>query len=1199
MKRFLLTGITALTVACGASAAWHKVLDPKAQPSFRTMQPAGVKGGWSTVVDRSSKTSAMRAAAQASPAHTLESGRIYGILGPDGSQWFALMDLDVELIKHEAYTERLIKGFTCEVYDNDFKKIGTVSDDIDLREGETKVADIMPCTNITQKFFNYDTKYELMVSVMLNTPDYTVNSRTLVYSIGSTKDDDGKDVPVSEMAGYPVVGLNAASDSWSEDFYLSFYTTFEPDVEDFEDYKDFLNAHKAIITTYKKGGYSGGPTPVDVYEVAQTQLPGDQMEDPFYIPMVKDGKFTVLTAAYEKPFFEDASGMSGNENITADNRLVVKVRQLQGYGATELTEIASMTMPTTPCTDDGIVYTFYTVGSFLYDGDVDFEHFTADGTPWFYVTRSLYSSASDDQYIRSIYLYDAEGNLQKTIAENVESYMLLSDIKGQEPQAMFIYNNGSDHTYDFVDLYSGESRLTTSNVVGGQTITTALDRVQTAGGYMYAALVSGAYDAADGNTHTSFCWLNTDGEIDHIDEVSLGKDVALAQAYVVGEALNPYIFNTDPLVEYMFLVKRSISGADSATQEELMVVNTADNAIFSAVPSAEKGALSGIELDAATPRLYVYYSNDNGMTGDSYTLPFTCFAGGDGTPANPYQIATVGDLQQIKSAKGSSFVLTNDIDASGFNFVSIENFGGVLDGNGHTVSNLTVSGSGIFAFVENGATVKNINFLNASMELPRNAQYSGLVAGLSRGLNLTNVNIYGLTVSSDAFSSAFGCLAGRLSNFSSVSLCQVTGAAVNLPAASTVGGIVGDLLSSSTVNGCSFAGAITAESELGGIAGAADGAGTITNCHVDADLKAGNTIGGVLGSSQRAVLSQNYVEGTITATEPSNWGGYIAGGLIGDITPAKGYDDEGNPITSTEAVIYSNIVAVDEIKTEGELTRTPSYPSQFQTVHRVIGRSLINYEPEVIDYDADYEPIYGDPMPADAGFKDNYVISALEPVQESVEATAASTEGETKNRYSLEPEFLAGLGFQAGTDAEKPWNLSMYYDPSLYFETSALLLTPHLQTSVGETVTVAVQVFGRRLLTADDVMGDFMFECDETRLEMADMGFEANVLTIGLNALAEGTAPFYVKLLGSTMQGDVEIAPRSGLTEAVAAGGALTYDGTTLRASGCTIEVHNVVGVRVASGVSAVSTAALAPGVYIARALSAVGESSVLKFAVR
>lgn len=44
-------------------------------------------------------------------------------------------------------------------------------------------------------------------------------------------------------------------------------------------------------------------------------------------------------------------------------------------------------------------------------------------------------------------------------------------------------------------------------------------------------------------------------------------------------------------------------------------------------------------------------------------------------------------------------------------------------------------------------------------------------------------------------------------------------------------------------------------------------------------------------------------------------------------------------------------------------------------MHRIVGASVANAEPDVIDYDSEYNPVYGDPREPDAGLEGNYAVA--------------------------------------------------------------------------------------------------------------------------------------------------------------------------------------------------------------------------------
>lgn len=74
-------------------------------------------------------------------------------------------------------------------------------------------------------------------------------------------------------------------------------------------------------------------------------------------------------------------------------------------------------------------------------------------------------------------------------------------------------------------------------------------------------------------------------------------------------------------------------------------------------------------------------------------------AGGNGTAENPYEIDSLEDLNMISDHAGAHYCLTKDIQINGKINFSVNYFGGVLDGNGHTISGLKKP-----LIVQNGAS---------------------------------------------------------------------------------------------------------------------------------------------------------------------------------------------------------------------------------------------------------------------------------------------------------------------------------------------------------------------------------------------------------------------------------------------------------------------------------------------------------------
>lgn len=106
--------------------------------------------------------------------------------------------------------------------------------------------------------------------------------------------------------------------------------------------------------------------------------------------------------------------------------------------------------------------------------------------------------------------------------------------------------------------------------------------------------------------------------------------------------------------------------------------------------------------------------------------------------------------------KDANYMLTNNLNMNGINIKSLWHYAGILDGNNHTISNLTITESarrdddvcydqiGLFT-TPNGATISNIIVNGLTLELLSSGDpyggYVGAIAGDSYGIKISNVHI--------------------------------------------------------------------------------------------------------------------------------------------------------------------------------------------------------------------------------------------------------------------------------------------------------------------------------------------------------------------------------------------------------------------------------------------------------------------------
>lgn len=146
-------------------------------------------------------------------------------------------------------------------------------------------------------------------------------------------------------------------------------------------------------------------------------------------------------------------------------------------------------------------------------------------------------------------------------------------------------------------------------------------------------------------------------------------------------------------------------------------------------------------------------------------------------------------------SRGKTVVLSADLDLSDVEFSSIPTFGGTFDGQGYTISGLTITGSGnvrgLFRYLQSGGVVQNV-----SLEV---------------------------TIEPTDLQDSLGGLVGN--NCGSVRNCTVTG---SIQGETNIGGIIGVNESSGKIINSTFSGSVTGEHYVGGIAG--QNLGSILQC---------------------------------------------------------------------------------------------------------------------------------------------------------------------------------------------------------------------------------------------------------------------------------------------------------------------------------------------------------------------------------
>ncbi len=249
------------------------------------------------------------------------------------------------------------------------------------------------------------------------------------------------------------------------------------------------------------------------------------------------------------------------------------------------------------------------------------------------------------------------------------------------------------------------------------------------------------------------------------------------------------------------------------------------------------------------------------------------FAGGDGTPDHPYQIATAAQLNDVRNYTTAHFILLNDIDLT-IDYPSwtpigktTPYFNGVFDGNGHIISGISITSSsgnytGFFGVV--GGTVKNL--------------------GVKGSVTATTVSNGG----------GAGLLAGYLGQAapatSTIENCFAEGTVIaNIGTAGGAALIVGTIAQAhAVVRNCYSKGSVTNTGApyTGGIAGRTSARhATVTNCYSTANVTGQNYVGGVIGQLYGDNVSNCYATGTVSGVE---YVGGVVGNAFGAATNTSG-----------------------------------------------------------------------------------------------------------------------------------------------------------------------------------------------------------------------------------------------------------------------------------------------------------------------
>lgn len=264
------------------------------------------------------------------------------------------------------------------------------------------------------------------------------------------------------------------------------------------------------------------------------------------------------------------------------------------------------------------------------------------------------------------------------------------------------------------------------------------------------------------------------------------------------------------------------------------------------------------------------------------------FAGGSGTSADPYRIETGAQFVLIKDYDNKYFILKNNIDLDNRSWPSIS-FSGVLNGDGHVISNLKVSRSdgnaGLFSSLS--GTVKKLTVKGVDIQASSSSNVGAIAGSLSGAITDCSVSLN--QQSKILGSSGVGGIAGSLADGGSVSACKVTSTSSEnvISGAEYVGGIVGYVnhsYSNRYIERCHVDANIYGGSCTGGICGALEPntyTSHIKECSYKGTISGESRIGGIFGGSSSSIGEDTFYILGCKADVTINVSEDIAGGIYG------------------------------------------------------------------------------------------------------------------------------------------------------------------------------------------------------------------------------------------------------------------------------------------------------------------------------
>ena len=305
-------------------------------------------------------------------------------------------------------------------------------------------------------------------------------------------------------------------------------------------------------------------------------------------------------------------------------------------------------------------------------------------------------------------------------------------------------------------------------------------------------------------------------------------------------------------------------------------------------PTATSVTVNGL-ANSSTYNFRVRAIDGDGNNGD-WSTPVSAT-----TTAQTYEITNCSQLQDIAGDLSGDYVLANDIDCSGTNtwnggagfwpigdgVMNNGDFTGTLDGQGHTISGLTINradfnaGNAAMILSTAGATVQNLHMTGGSVS----ALYSAApLIAFSGDTSLVNVSAsVDVTTAEPSMQCTGGLVACLFNSDPAAQTIDHVSATGNVIGENCAGGLFG-YVTDAQISTAFATGNVTGTQSDGGLIGCTYQT-QIQDAYTTGNVIASNsTAGGLIGYDAMTILINTYASGSVSS--PDSVGGLIGSGDI-------------------------------------------------------------------------------------------------------------------------------------------------------------------------------------------------------------------------------------------------------------------------------------------------------------------------------